>query len=101
LCNRPSYAPLSGSLAPGESVEVSAADLGGLSAGSGEVGLYSSRAFGDSSAMTDYVAWGSGGGRESVAVDAGLWGAGDAAPGDGAGVIRSDSASGAASWGSG
>ena len=101
MCNRPSYAALSGTLAPGESIDVSSDDLGGLAASEGEVGLYTERAFGDASAMVDYVAWGAGGGRESVAVQAGLWTDGAAAPNDGPGVVRSDSPSGAESWVSG
>ena len=45
-----------------------------LSAGSGEVGLYTSGDFGDPSAMIDYVAWGSTDHeRFPVAVAAGLW----------------------------
>ena len=73
LCNRPSYAALSGSLSPGESVDVPAAGLSGLRAEAGEVGLYSSSSFESSDDMIDYVQWGTGGGRASVAVEAGLW----------------------------
>lgn len=98
LCNRPTYFGLSGSLAPGESIEIAADDLRGIAAGGGEVGFYASRSFGDSSAMTDYVAWGGGGGRESVAVEAGLWTDGDKAPSDGGAITRTDEASGAGSW---
>lgn len=98
LCNRPTYFGLSGSLAPGESIEISAGDLRGIAAGGGEVGFYISRSFGDASAMTDYVAWGGGGGRESVAVEAGLWADGDKAPSDGGAITRTDEASGAGSW---
>ena len=88
LCNRPVYVPLSGSLEPGESVTVSSADLGGLGAGGGEVGLYATRSFADATAMIDYVAWGSGGGRLGVAISAGVWSDGDSAPNDGASIAR-------------
>ncbi len=43
-----------------------------------DMGLYSSNLFTSSAAMKDFVQWGGGGiGRESVAMGAGLWGAGD------------------------
>ncbi|MFQ5557446.1 MAG: hypothetical protein ACE5GB_08080 [Acidimicrobiales bacterium] len=70
LCNRPSYSPLGGTLGAGETIEISAGVLGDLPADGGEVALYTSNSFGDSSALIDYVEWGSGGGRESVAVGA-------------------------------
>lgn len=73
LCNRPAYVALAGSLAPDASIDIAAADMGGLSADGGEAGLYTDDAFGSSDAMIDYVSWGGGGGRASVAVDAGLW----------------------------
>ena len=73
LCNRPAYFALSGTLAPGESVDVSAGGLGGLSADGGEAGLYTDSGFGSSDSIIDYVSWGSGGGRGGVAADAGLW----------------------------
>lgn len=98
LCNRPAYVELVGTLSPGESIEINAVDLGGLSADDGEVGLYNARDFGNSGAMQDYVAWGSGGGRESVAVGAGLWIADAAAPNDGAGIVRVADAAAAESW---
>ena len=98
LCNRPDYAPLSGTLAAGESVDVSSGALGGLGVDGGEIGLYLESSFGDSSAMFDYVAWGSGGGRESVAVGAGLWGADDAAPNDGSAIKRIADSAGPESW---
>lgn len=74
-------------LAPGRSVVVSLAEnadpdlvipaaglIGPLSSSSGEVGLYSSGAFGDPTAMVDYVLWGSTNqARYPVAVAAGLW----------------------------
>lgn len=71
ICNRPSYAELpTGALMPGDTVEAS---LGGFSPDGGEVAIYSSDAFGDPDAMQTYVGWGAGGGRQSVAEEAGLW----------------------------
>jgi hypothetical protein len=74
-------------LAPGRSVIVSldenadpdlvipaAGLIGPLNSSSGEIGLYASGAFGDPSAMVDYVLWGSTNQvRYPVAVAAGLW----------------------------
>jgi hypothetical protein len=80
LCNRPTYVALPDQvLEPGESIEV---DLGELAANGGEVGLYSSRNFGDREAIVDYVTWGSGGGRLSVAEDGGVWSGATAESGD-------------------
>jgi hypothetical protein len=77
LCQRPSYIDVSsgGELAPGESVQVPAsAGYGGLDAGDGEIGLYTSSSFGSADAIVSYVEWGDGGhGRSSVAVEAGIW----------------------------
>ena len=101
LCNRPDYSELSDTLAAGESVEIEASRLGGIGQPGGEVGLYSERAFTSSSAMVDYVAWGTGGGRTGVAVEAGLWLSQESAPNDGASISRSADASGAESWTSG
>ena len=101
LCNRPDYSELSGTLAAGESVEIEASRVGGIEQSGGEVGLYSDRAFTSSSAMVDYLAWGTGGGRTGVAVEAGLWAAGESAPNGGASISRSADASGAESWTSG
>ncbi len=70
LCNRPIYVELPDqTLEPGQSVDVSI----GLSEAGGEVALYSSSAFGSSDDILDYVSWGTGGGRQSVAVSAGVW----------------------------
>ena len=75
ICNRPSYAELPAQvLGPGESVEAS---LGGFSAEGGEVAIYTSDAFGDSTAIPTYVSWGPEGGRQPVAEEAGIW-SGDA-----------------------
>jgi hypothetical protein len=74
-------------LGPGKSLVVSLAEdadpelvipaaglIGPLSSSSGEVGLYASGAFGDPSAMVDYVAWGSTNQvRYPVAFAAALW----------------------------
>lgn len=74
-------------LGPGKSLVVSLAEdadpelvipaaglIGPLSSSSGEVGLYASGAFGDPSAMVDYVAWGSTNQvRYPVAFVAALW----------------------------
>ena len=71
ICNRPSYAELPEEvLQPGEFVEVS---LDGFSPDGGEVAIYSSNSFGDNEAILAYVGWGAGGGRQSVAVEAGVW----------------------------
>ncbi len=71
LCNRPAYVELPDqALAAGETIEVS---IGGLSQDGGEVGLYTSDSFGSADDLLDYVTWGSGGGRLSVAEAAGLW----------------------------
>jgi hypothetical protein len=98
LCNRPSYLPLpTAAIAPGESLQISSGDLG-LTDSGGEVALYSSDSFGDSSAILDYVAWGSGGGRGSVAADAGLWPAGETVATGGASISAPNGGAGAADW---
>ncbi len=52
--------------------------MGSFNQAGGEVGLYSSNSFGDATAILSYVEWGSTGhGRSSVAVAAGIWGAGE------------------------
>ena len=77
VCNRPTYAPLPATvIAAGESLDIAAAEVG-LPDNGGEVALYSSNTFGDSSALLDYVSWGSGGGRATEAADAGQWPAGE------------------------
>ena len=54
----------------------------------GEFGLYTTNSFGSSSAITDYVEWGSTGhGRSSVAVGAGIWTTGDFAQAWAAGSV--------------
>jgi hypothetical protein len=73
LCNRPNYTPLSGTIAAGATLEVPASELGGLAIDGGEAALYTSDNFDSSDAIVDYVQWGGGGGRENVAVAAGIW----------------------------
>ena len=95
LCQRPNYHIFDDiELAPGEFIAVSlggdlflpppgaketlSANLGSITTEDGEIGLYSSGDFGNSSAIVDYVEWGSSGhGRSSVAVGAGIWSTGD------------------------
>ena len=101
VCNRPNYAPLPTSvIAPGASLEIAANGLGGLSAGGGEVALYTSNSFGDSGAIVDYVGWAGGGGRGSVAADAGLWPAGDSVTASGSSIAAASGGSSAADWSS-
>jgi hypothetical protein len=76
LCQQPSYHELSGSLNPGESIRIDAADsrYGSLSTDGGAMGLYTSAEFGSPDAIIGYVAWGpSGHGRLNVAISAGVW----------------------------
>lgn len=71
LCNRPNYAELPPvELAPGEGIEF---DFESLDPSGGEAALYRSNNFGSSEDILSYVTWGSGGGRTSVAEDAGVW----------------------------
>lgn len=94
LCQAPSYHTFGDiELAPGEFIAVSlgggfsppsgakeiiTAGVGQISAEDGELGLYSSSDFGNSSAIVGYVEWGSSGHRRSsVAVGAGIWNEGD------------------------
>ena len=85
LCDFPAYDQLStlnvvcGSLdmAPGSVTVVSGWNV---DSSDGELGLYTSTSFGSSSAIIDYVEWGSPNHtRSSVAVNAGIWTAGDIA----------------------
>lgn len=93
LCRRPSYEELPAmTLAPGDTLLVGLGDtpppelaglagtvdlgpvLGPITGADGELGLYTGPTFGDPNAIVDYVQWGTAGhGRESVAVDAGIW----------------------------
>ncbi len=97
FCQRPAYWGLPPvELAPGARLTVhvgSGTDtgddvfanggLGTLSGASGEVALYRSRSFGSADAIVSYVNWNGGGGRRSVAVEAGIWGDENVAVGDG------------------
>ena len=99
LCNRPSYTPLpTAQIAPGESLDIAAGDLDGLQEGNGEVALYTSNNFGDSGSIIDYVTWGQGGGRLSVAADAGIWPAGEAVTPAGASISAPNGGAAASDW---
>ncbi|WP_298897545.1 T9SS type A sorting domain-containing protein [uncultured Psychroserpens sp.] len=82
LCDFPSYRQLnngsitveSGNLnmTPGAILEISGFNF--IDSADGELGLYSTNSFGSSSAIVDYIQWGSGNhGRANVAVGAGVW----------------------------
>jgi len=73
LCQFPTYLPLSGTIGAGEVLEISAAEIGGLSADGGEAALYSDKQFDSPTAILDYVGWGTGGKRGEVAALAGIW----------------------------
>ena len=74
LCNRPNYAPVdAGVLEPGDFVEIDGSVVG-LTAESGELGLYEGQDFGDPNSIVRYVQWGSAdNGRVSTAIEAGVW----------------------------
>ncbi|WP_299095946.1 T9SS type A sorting domain-containing protein [uncultured Winogradskyella sp.] len=80
FCNYPAYGQVSSmtsvaSLDPGE--EVNIASSVSFAVADGEFGLYNTNSFGSSTAMEDYMQWGSAGHqRESVAVAKGIWTAG-------------------------
>lgn len=80
FCNFPAYGQVSSmtsvaSLDPGE--EVNIASSVNFAVADGEFGLYNTNSFGSSTAMEDYMQWGSAGHqRESVAVAKGIWTAG-------------------------
>ncbi|MCK7590101.1 T9SS type A sorting domain-containing protein [Subsaxibacter sp. CAU 1640] len=83
LCNFPSYDQLSsltvtsGSLNLAAGAEVTVTSSIGLQVADSELGLYNSSSFGSSTAMQDYLQWGSAGHqREVVAVNKGIWTAG-------------------------
>ncbi len=109
LCDFPAYAQLSSltvesgslTLTPGSLVVVSGWTIAG---NDGELGLYTTPSYTSSSAMMDYVEWGSTGHtRSSVAQAAGIWTAGDFVPAFMAGQSISYAGSGntSASWTSG
>ena len=100
LCNRPNYLTLPREvLDPGASLTIYASTLQ-ISPGGGEVGLYTASSFGDSGAILGYVQWGTDShGRTEVAVEAGIWPAGDfVAGGASALVASSDTPDTAAEW---
>lgn len=97
LCRRPSYKQLPQlTMDPGDTVAVGLGDtpppddlvglagsvdlgraLGAITRTEGELGLYTAPTFDSPSAIVDYVQWGAADhGRESVAVEAGIWTAG-------------------------
>ncbi len=81
LCQRPSYFALPDVTIPAGEILLIDGAVGSLDPGGGEVALYSSNSFEDSNSILSYVEWGSTGhGRSSVAVAAGIWGAGDFVP---------------------
>lgn len=92
--------PAQGSLdvAPGAFVTVTF----DLPAQNGGLGLYSTNQFTNASAMVDFVQWGAAGNpRESVAVAAGIWGAGDFIPVTGSAensIIYDGDGNGVANW---
>ncbi len=84
LCDFPSYRQLNSStitvpsgslnLAAGAIVEIAGFDF--IDSADGELGLYATNDFNSSSAIVDYIQWGSGRHRRaSVAVSAGVWNA--------------------------
>ena len=78
ICQRPTYAELPDEvLDPGATYEAS---LGGFDAGGGEVAVYTSNSFSNSEDIVSYVGWGSGGGRQGVAEEAGIWSGGPVQP---------------------
>lgn len=87
LCNFPAYDQINTlqivegneQVQPGESVKYLWSDISGIN---GELGYYSTNSFSQSSAMLDYMEWGSGfHQRESLAVSNGYWTSGGFASG--------------------
>lgn len=82
FCNRPAYAAIGDLEVVAGSTTIPAGGYlvvrwDAIHAGGPELGLYTSSQFGSADALVDYVEYGAaGGGRESVAVEAGLWEAG-------------------------
>ena len=84
LCNIPAYTQISNltvdcgnlNLAAGEIITITG--FNSLNENDAELGLYSTNNFGSSTAIVDYLEWGSTGhGRSSVAVNAGVWTTGE------------------------
>jgi hypothetical protein len=103
ICNRPTYGQLPDEvLAPGDVVEIEASAVE-LSAGSGELALYTSRDFSNADDVLRYVQWGSDShGRTATAVAGGVWQQGDFVDNQGGNLnsVGSDPVS-AADWSSG
>lgn len=75
LCQFPAYPNVpAGTIEPGGTAIVSAADLGGLNSDDGELALYVRPSFDDPNAVVSYVEWGSiGHKREAPAIGGGVW----------------------------
>ncbi len=76
LCQFPQYPnPPAGDVAPGKTVRVPAADLGGLNAQNGELAIYVIEdEYENPDAIAEYLQWGEvGHKRSSVAIAAGVW----------------------------
>jgi hypothetical protein len=103
ICNRPTYSQLPDEvLAPGDVVEIDASAVE-LSAGSGELALYTSRDFSNADDILRYVQWGTDShGRTATAVAGGVWQKGDFVDNQGGNLasVGSDPVS-AADWSSG
>jgi hypothetical protein len=88
LCQFPNYWPFPAiDLGPGSQLRIrlgsgddtgdtlhATSGAGALSAGGGEMGLYSGNGFDQAEDIVSYIAWGGGGGRLGVAQAAGIWG---------------------------
>ena len=102
ICNRPTYSQLPDEvLAPGDVVEIEASAVG-LSAGSGELALYTSGDFSSADDIVRYVQWGSDShGRTATAVAGSVWQNGDFVDNQGGNLasVGSDPVS-AADWSS-
>jgi hypothetical protein len=102
ICNRPTYSQLPDEvLAPGDVVEIEASTVG-LSAGSGELALYTSRDFSNADEILRYVQWGTDShGRAATAVAGSVWQKGDFVDNQGGNLasVGSDPVS-AADWSS-
>ena len=78
LCQFPTYVDLGtvvdgASIPAGESVEIPAATIGGLSVDGGEAALSSAPEVTNPDAIFAFVQWGTGGARSEVAAEAGIW----------------------------
>lgn len=78
LCQFPTYVDLGtvvdgASIPAGESVQIPAATVGGLSVDGGEAALYAAPDFTNPEAIFAFVQWGTGGARSEVAAAAGIW----------------------------